>query len=116
MLNYLKLVDDEFDALFFLPMEDMDEDGINIISKKYKDPGKEIDGSEMGKWWHILLFRCNKEEGLVENLDTFDAIFSDPKEYISSLIPQGWYGVIAKKTTTSNEFINDALDRFREMM
>ena len=114
MLEYLKDVGEEFDALFFLPMED--EESINIITNRYKEPGDEVKGSELGNWWHILLFKCNEESGAVEHLDTFDAIFSDPREYISGLIPQGWYGIVAKKTTTSNNFLDDAIDKFKSMM
>jgi hypothetical protein len=114
MLEYLKDIGDEFDALFFLPMED--EENINIITNKYKNPGQPIEGNIVGSWWHILLFKCNDETGVVEELDTFDAIFADPREYISGLIPQGWYGLIAKKTTTSNNFLDDAIDKFKSMV
>ena len=114
MLDYLKEVGDEFDALFFLPMED--EDSINIMTNKYKNPGQPIKGNNIGDWWHILLFKCNEESGHVEDLDIFDAIFIDPREYISGLIPQGWYGVIAKKTTTSHNLLDDAIDKFKSMM
>jgi hypothetical protein len=114
MLGYLKEVGGEFDALFFLPMEE--EDSINIITNKYKNPGQPIEGNIIGSWWHILLFKCNEDNGDVEELDTFDAIFADPREYISGLIPQGWYGLIAKKTTTSNIFLDDAVDKFKSMM
>ena len=114
MLGYLKEVSGEFDALFFLPMEE--EDSINIITNKYKNPGEPIEGNNIGSWWHILLFKCNEDSGYVEELDTFDAIFADPREYISGLIPQGWYGLIAKKTTTSHNFLDDAIDKFKSMM
>lgn len=114
MLEYLEDVGDEFDALFFLPMED--DDVIHIMTNKYKNPGEEITGNSIGKWWHILLFKCNDDNGAVEHLDTFDAIFADPREYISGLIPQGWYGIVAKKTTTSHNFLDDAIDKFKSMM
>ena len=112
MLGYLEDIEG-FDALFFLPQDD--EDDIRIVANKYKNPGKEIEGNSIGNWWHILLFKCNDESGAVEHLDTFDAIFSDPREYISGLIPQGWYGVFAKKTTTSDAFINKAFDALKQM-
>jgi hypothetical protein len=115
MLEYLEDVGGEFDALFFLPMDD-DDESIRIIVNKYRDAGEEVAGTTVGKWWHILLFKCNDETGAVEGLDTFDAIFSDPREYISGLIPQGWYGVVAKKTTSSNVFLDDAIDKFKSMM
>lgn len=115
MLEYLKEVGNHFDALFFLPLED-DDDAIKILANKYKNPGEVIEGNDIGNWWHILLFKCNEESGAVENLDTFDAIFSDPREYISTLIPCGWYGVVAKKTTTSDIFLEDAIAKFKSLM
>lgn len=113
MLHYLEDVDN-FDSLFFLPLSD--ENDIQILAHKYKNPGEVIKGNDIGNWWHILLFKCNEESGAVEKLDIFDAIFSDPREYISSLIPQGWYGVVAKKTTTSNDFLDDAIAKFKSLM
>jgi len=113
MLGYLEDIEG-FDALFFLPQEDEDE--IRIVANKYKNPGEVLEGNAIGPWWHILLFKCNEETGAVENLDTFDAIFSDPREYISTLIPCGFYGVVAKKTTTSNIFLEDAIAKFKELM
>jgi hypothetical protein len=113
MLGYLEDIEG-FDALFFLPQEDEDE--IRIVANKYKNPGEVVEGNAIGPWWHILLFKCNEETGAVENLDTFDAIFSDPREYISTLIPCGFYGVVAKKTTTSNIFLEDAIAKFKELM
>ena len=115
MLDYLAEVGDEFDALFFLPVSE-DDESVHIVTNRYKNPGEEVTGNEIGKWWHILLFKCNEESGAVEHLDTFDAIFADPREYISGLIPQGWYGIVAKKTTTSNNFLDDAIDKFKSMM
>lgn len=114
MLDYLYDVDD-FDALFFLPVVD-DDESIHIQTNKYKTPGEELDSNDMGAQWHILLFKCNEELGVVEKLDHFDAILSDPREYISGLIPCGWFGLVAKKTTTSDIFMTDALDKFKSMM
>lgn len=108
MLNYLENIKD-YDALFFLPAEV--EDAVQIMTNKYRDPGEPIENSPMGFAWHVILFK-DGEEG-IENLDHFDAILSDPREYISTLIPQDWYGVVAKKTTTSHVFLDDALAKFR---
>ena len=113
MLEYLKDIVD-YDALFFLPMAEEDE--INIISNRYKNPGTPVEETPVGPAWHVILFQTNEETGEIQKFDSFDAVLSDPREYISGLIPQGWYGVIAKKTTTSPEFYQDALDKFALMM
>jgi hypothetical protein len=113
MLDFLKDIVD-YDALFFLPMKEDDE--INIVSNRYKNPGIPMEETLVGPWWHVILFQTDEETGEIDKFDSFDAVLSDPREYISGLIPQGWYGVIAKKTTTSPEFYQDALDKFATMM
>lgn len=112
MLEYLKDIE-EYDALFFMPHPEVD---IHIQSNRYKNPGTPIDVGSVGPTWHVLLFKCNEETDTVENLDAFDAVLSDPREYISTLIPEGWFGIVAKKTTTSNSFISEALDKIKSMM
>ena len=112
MLEYFKDIED-YDALFFMPHPDVD---IHIQTNKYRNPGIPVDVCSVGPSWHILLFKCNEETDTLENLDAFDAVLSDPREYISTLIPQGWFGIVAKKTTTSNSFISDALAKIKSMM
>lgn len=97
---------DEFDCLTFFP--DFEENGLRIEGQRYKNFGEKVGGSIMGDEWHIILFK--EDEMIFTNLDNFDAILADPLEYISQLIPQGWYGLVAKKTTTSPEFIQRTLD------
>lgn len=112
MLDYLKGVDD-FDALFFMPAEE--DNQIFIQSSKYINPGQLLNVGEIGPSWHVVLFRTDDEEK-AKDLDHFEAIFSDPREYISGLIDSNWYGVVAKKTTTSHKFIKEVLDNFRTLM
>jgi len=110
MLNFLEEFKD-YDTIFFIPTDK--EDSVQVVANKYKDPGEPLGGNSMGHEWHVILFK-DGEEG-IENLDHFDAILVDPREYISGLIPQDWYGVVAKKTTTSHNFLEDALAKFRDM-
>ena len=111
MLSYLQDIN-EYDILWFMPIED-DSDSIRISSNVYKDPGEPSRGNEMGDWWHIVLFQL--EDMNMKKLDHFEAILSDPREYISNLIPQGWYGLVAKKTTKSKNFLDDVLAKFKEV-
>jgi hypothetical protein len=101
---------EDFDCLTFFP--DYKEDALKIEGQRYKNFGEKVGGSIMGDEWHIILFK--EDETTFTNLDNFDAILSDPLEYISQLIPQGWYGLVAKKTTTSPEFIQRTLDIIRK--
>jgi hypothetical protein len=97
---------EDYDCLTFFP--DYEEKALKIEGQLYKNPGEKIPGSIMGDWWHVILFKEGGES--FTNLDNFDAILSEPLEYISQLIPQGWYGMVAKKTTTSEKFIQKTLD------
>ena len=106
----------EFDAIFFMPT---DNNNIHIQSNVYKNKGTPVENSEVGDKWHIILFQEdgeeNDEELIIKNFDTFEAIFSDPREYISDLIKCGWYGIISRKTTTSEKFYQDALAKFEDI-
>ena len=110
MLDYLKSIPDNFDALFFMPVQE-DDGEIYVQANNYKNHGELIGSSEIGPKWHIVLFKY--EDKKIKDLDCFEGIFSDPREYISGLIPSGWYGVVAKKTTTSEKFLDETLDKFK---
>jgi hypothetical protein len=105
MLDFLKDFNkDEHDAIFFLPGEQ--KDSVQIEAATYKNPGEKLGGSTMGDSYHVILFKEAKDGELVD-VDQFEAIFTDPFEYISELIPKQWYGIMAKRTTTSNNFIQN---------
>lgn len=110
MLDYLKKLPDNFDALFFMPVQEA-EDEVYVQANHYKTLGELVDSSEIGPKWHIVLFKFDGKK--IKDLDCFEGIFSDPREYISGLIPSGWYGVVAKKTTTSEKFLDETLDKFK---
>lgn len=96
----------KFDVMFFLP--GVKDETVHIEQQVYKKPGKKLDGSVLGDAYHIVLFRLDDDE--MVDLDNFDAILIDPLTYISQLIPQNWYGLVAKKTTTSKKFLKKTLD------
>ena len=110
MLEFLKEFSKEnHDAIFFLPGDK--EHQITIEGATYKESGNKIGGSAMGDSYHVILFKENSDTEELYDVDHFDAIFIDPLEYISELIPQEWYGVIAKQTTTSQAFIQKIFDK-----
>ena len=114
MLEYLKeLMDDDYDAFFFLPGEK--ENTLHIEGSKYKKPGEMIDGSNfgLGNCYHILMFK-EDEEGGICNLDLFEGIIGSPLEYISNMIKMDWYGMLCKKTTTSKDFVQNVFDKMQE--
>lgn len=116
MLDFLyDIKDTPFDCLTFFPdFESDDEDALRIEGQRYRDPGEKLGGSEMGDEYHIVLFK--EGETSFVDLDHFQAILSDPLEYVSQLIPCGFFGLVAKKTTTSSIFIEKTLDIIKKAM
>jgi hypothetical protein len=111
MLESLKnFKNQNFDSYAFLPSE---EDQIHFQGSNYVDPGEKLDGSEMGDCYHVILFK-EGEDGQVIHLDKFDAILTAPLEYISRLLPDGWLGVISRKTTTSEKYMQETFDTIKE--
>jgi hypothetical protein len=113
MLDYLKVLkEDEHDAYFFLPGPK--KDTIHLEGATYKDAGDDVEESDIGKSYHVILFK-EDEEGELVDIDMFDAVFADPLEYMSGLLPSGIFGIMARKTTTSNNFIQKTFDKLQKI-
>ena len=112
MLEFLKPIKEQkFDSISFLP--GINEDQVRVEGAEFKNPGDKIGGNDFGDMYHIVLFQLN-ENGSPKNLDWFEGILGSPLEYISQLIPQNWFGLVAKKTTTSGKFVKEVFDKFAE--
>jgi hypothetical protein len=112
MLEFLKAIKEQkFDSISFLP--GVKEDQVRVEGAEFKNPGDRIGGNDFGDMYHIVLFQLN-EDGSPKNLDWFEGILGSPLEYISQLIPQNWFGLVAKKTTTSGKFVQEVFDKFSE--
>lgn len=108
MLEFLKEVaETDYDTIFFIPGPE--EDSIQIEGSQYKDRGVKVGGNNNGDEFHIILFK-EDVDGKPYELDKFDAILGEPLEYISTLIPLDWYGIVCRKTTTSGKFVNVLFD------
>jgi hypothetical protein len=46
--------------------------------------------------------------------EKFQAILISPIDYITNMLDNGFLGLVAKTTTTSNEFVADAFDALSE--
>ena len=111
MLQILQpLVNKGHDVYTFFPSENPDD--ITISAVEYSNRGELVDNSSIGDCYHIILFKEGKNS-ITQHLDYYDAILLDPLEYMSMLIPQGWYGMIGKKTTTSSVMFNDSFDKIK---
>lgn len=80
----------------------------------YKDGGTKIGGSELGDNFDIILFKEDMDGKLIEP-DRFEAILMEPLEYISNMIKSDWYGIVARKTTTSQKFVDAIFDKLIEV-
>jgi hypothetical protein len=105
------LWDEECDTYMFLPTEKNNH--MYIQGSKYKIPGTKLNGTSMGDCYHIILFK-EGDNGPIE-LDKFEGILGAPVEYMYTLITSHWYGVICKKTTTSETFANSVFDNLQKL-
>jgi hypothetical protein len=112
MLDYLQpLKTADVDVIMFF--EGSKPDSIKIEGTQYEDRGVPVGGNDLGNAYHIMLCKDHPTEDKYHQFDEFEAILAEPLEYISGLIPSGWYGVIARKTTTSTELVNRVLANFQ---
>jgi hypothetical protein len=101
-----------FDTIFFVPNLEKDDDNeVQIEVAQYKEAGEKVDGSEMGDMYEIILFRMDEEYNLID-LDKFEGILVEPREYVSRMIKEDWYGMVTKKTTTSNKLTSDVFAKW----
>ena len=115
MLESLKhLKNHNFDVLTFLEGEE--ESQIKVELNSYATPGEKVGGNSVGEMYDVILFQDHEEDPeKFDKLDHFSAILGDPLEYISQLIPSGWYGIIARKTTTSGQVVSGWLDNIKSV-
>lgn len=99
----------EYDGFYFLPGDDDTELNIAYFNYQEEDIGEKVQGSSVGDFYHIVFFRSD-ENGRPVYDETFDAILGDPSVYVRNLIGANLFGIIAKKTTKSKDWIEDYLN------
>ena len=104
MLEALKAMEN-YDIIFFTPHEE-NEDEVSVQSATYKTPGEKIGGTEMGDFYDIVLFRMDEEDELID-LERFQAILVDPRVYVGRMVKSDYFGMVAKKTTNSDNMVDD---------
>jgi hypothetical protein len=112
MTDLREVLNNDCDSYVFLPTEE--DDNIHVQASEYKDKGTKLGGSIMGDCYHIIIFR-EDEEGCITDLDKFEGILSAPVEYITRMIKENWFGIVCRKTTTSEEFVNRTFDKLSEV-
>jgi hypothetical protein len=102
----------EFDTIIFVPNDESEDDNqVKIEIARYKDEGEKLDGSPMGDMYEIILFRMDEEYNVID-LDKFEGILIEPREYVTRMIKDDWYGMVTKKTTTSNELTTNVFAKW----
>ena len=105
---------EKWDCLSFF---NSDNEKVEINGSRYKDPGNYEIGSNNVQVYHVVLVKDHEEDpAKFEHFDSFEACLMDPLEYVSVLIPQGWLGLVAKKTTNSHKFVNEAIDKMKKFL
>ena len=98
MLNLLKpLKEVKHDAILFSPTENVEV--VRFHQVCYEEPGEDVK-TDLGNIYHIFLYKLDKE-GQITNRDSFEAVLLDHLEYMSDMVKCQIFGLIAKKTTTS---------------
>jgi hypothetical protein len=75
------------------------------------------EGSEMGHKYQIVLVKDHQTDpDKFDKLDLFEAILTDPVTYIRQMIGWGWYGVVVRKSTKSQELVDLAIDNIKKVL
>ena len=105
--SWQALKTEPFDGINFYRNDDGD---LEICGFQYKNPGEKLPGSSIGELYDIIIFL----EDPPKMPEKFQAILTSPIDYISNMLDNGFLGLVAKTTTTSAEFVNDAFDTLSE--
>lgn len=92
-----------FDGFHLTPGEGEDEVRFDFFEFT-EDMGEFIEGSKLGHMYHVILFKT--EEDSVRIDDTFEAIFSDPVVYASSLPEANIFGTFVKKREKTQAWVD----------
>ena len=112
MFNVLRDIK-EYDTIFFVPHPE-DDDQVKLEVAQYKKLGEKLDGSSMCDMFDIILFRMNNDYDVVD-LERFEAILIDPRVYVSRMVKEDWFGMVARKTTTSKIMADGVFAKWLDM-
>lgn len=104
---------------FFENEEDESETQVKFVDLEEDSIGEYITegDSVMGHVYQIILCKDHKTDpDKYDHLDYFEAILSHPLTYIKQMIEWGWYGVIIRKTTKSQDIVDMTLDNLKKAL
>jgi hypothetical protein len=106
--SFLQLKISEFDGINFY----RNEEHIEVDSFQYTEPFVKLEGSAMGDLYDIIIF----PEDPPKMPERFKAILTSPIHYVERMVEDGFLGVVAKATTTSDEFMDEVEEHFNAMV
>ena len=107
--SLLRLKTEKYDGINFYLNEDGD---VQVDVFTYKNDPEYTGGTEMGELYDIIIF----PEDPPKMPERFKAILSSPPHYVSRMIEDGFLGIVAKVTTTSDKFMSDTFDHMNSMV
>jgi len=105
---------------FLRPLKNKNFDGLNFYRNGdgnleingfgYKNPGEKLEGSELGDLYDIIIF----SEDPPKMPERFQAILISPLDYVERMMDDGFLGIVAKATTTSDTMMDEAFEQMSE--
>lgn len=114
MLDIFREVN-EYDSVLFVPDPEGQDNQLKVQVTKYKEFGEKVGGSKLGDLFDIIIFRLSDDYDITD-LDRFEGILVDAREYVSRMIKEDWYGYICRKTTTSSKLSDEIFANWTNLM
>jgi hypothetical protein len=112
---FKKMKEAKCHAIAFLPSENPEEQAI-IQGLHYKDHGEIVKTqSDIGDLYDIIIFRGDIDDGFGE-LEQFEAVLSCPFTYSDRMYHGNYFGIVAKKTSTSGEVVKSLLEKIGDLI
>jgi len=112
---FVKMKEAKCHAIAFLPSEDPKEQAI-IQGLHYKDEGEIVKTeSDVGELYEIIIFQGDIDDGFSQ-LEQFEAVLSCPFTYSDRMYHGNYFGVVAKKTSTSGEVVGSLLEKIGDLI
>lgn len=105
--SLLQLKTENYDGINFYINDDGDTE-IDVFC--YKEPSEKVEGSSMGDMYDIIIF----QEDPPKMPERFKAILISPTHYVSRMIEDGFLGVVARATKTSDAFMDNTFDHMNK--
>lgn len=99
----------EFHGLNFYKNQKGD---LTVDGFEFKNFGEKLTGSSLGDLYDIIIF----QEEPPKMPERFKAILISPLDYVSRMLDDGFLGIVAKATTTSDDFMSEIYDDMYEMV